>query len=107
VSIRDLQKGFYGQDREFATRFRDHGVDGTLFSTDYALLAQAMGAQGVRVERPADLAGQLSAALASGRPTVLDVRVNADAPRHTAGSWDMPPITGPRPSFDPDPMAPA
>jgi acetolactate synthase-1/2/3 large subunit len=105
VSIRDLQRGFFGKNREFATRFRDQGVDGALFSTDYALLAEAMGARGVRVERPADLAGQLRAALDLGGPVVLDVRVNADAPRHTAGAWDMPPITGPRPSFDPDPMA--
>ena len=104
VSIRDLQKGFYGQDREFATRFRDNGVDGALHSTDYALLAQAMGAQGLRVDRAADLAGQLERAIQSNRPTVLDVRVNADVPRLTAGAWDMPPITGPRPSFDPDPV---
>lgn len=104
VSIRDLQKGFYGQDREFATRFRDNGVDGALHSTDYALLAQAMGAQGLRVDRAADLAGQLERAIQSNRPTVLDVRVNADATRLTAGAWDMPPITGPRPSFDPDPV---
>lgn len=104
VSIRDLQKGFYGQDREFATRFRDNGVDGALHSTDYALLAQAMGAQGLRVDRAADLAGQLERAIQSNRPTVLDVRVNADATRLTAGAWDMPPITGPRPSFDPDPL---
>lgn len=103
VSIRDLQKGFFGPEREFATRFRDRGVEGALFSTDYALLAQAMGAQGVRVERAADLAGQVQAALASGRPTVLDVRVSADTPRLTAGAWDMPPLAGPRPSFDPDP----
>ena len=104
MSIRDLQKGFFGQDREFATRFRDRGTDGDLRSTDYALLAQSMGAQGVRVERPADLAGQLRAALASGRPTVLDVRVSADSHRPTAGSWDMPPIAGPRPNFDPEPV---
>ncbi|GAD23058.1 thiamine pyrophosphate-binding protein [Acidovorax sp. MR-S7] len=104
VSIRDLQKGFYGQDREFATRFRDNGVDGALHSTDYALLAQAMGAQGLRVERAADLGGQLERAIRSNRPTVLDVRVAADAPRLTAGAWDMPPIAGPRPSFDPDPL---
>ncbi len=104
VSIRDLQKGFFGKDREFATRFRDNGTEGTLHSTDYALLAQAMGAQGVRVERAADLAGHIQAALASGLPTVLDVRVSADTHRHTAGSWNMPPITGPGPNFDPDPI---
>ncbi|WP_454692201.1 thiamine pyrophosphate-binding protein [Achromobacter aloeverae] len=104
VSIRDLQKGFFGKDREFATRFRDRGTEGDLFSTDYAVLAQAMGAHGVRVERPGDLAEQVRCALARDKPTVLDVRVDADAHRYTAGAWDMPPLTGPRPDFDPDPQ---
>lgn len=107
VSIRDLQKGFYGKDREFGTRFRDNGMEGALRSTDYALLAKAMGAQGARIERASDLAAQVEQAIASNLPTVLDVRVNPDAPRLTAGSWDMPPIAGPRPSFDPDPVRPA
>jgi len=105
VSIRDLQRGFFGKDREFATRFRNNGVEGDLFSTDYALLAQAMGARGVRVERAADLAGQLRTAFDTPGPVVLDVRVDADAARLTAGGWDMPPIAGPRPNFDPDPVS--
>lgn len=104
VSIRDLQRGFFGRAREFATRFRDRGTDGELFSTDFATLGQAMGAEGLRVERPGDLAARIEQALKAGRPTVLDVRVDADAPRHTAGAWHMPPINGPLPSFDPDPQ---
>ncbi|WP_326538288.1 thiamine pyrophosphate-binding protein [Pseudorhodoferax sp.] len=104
VSIRDLQRGFFGLEREFATRFRDHGTEGELHSTDFALLAKAMGADGRTVERAADLAPQIEAALAAGRPTVLDVRVSADAPRLTGGAWNMPPITGPRPNYDPDPV---
>lgn len=104
VSIRDLQRGFFGAEREFATRFRDHGTEGQLCSTDFALLAKAMGADGHRVERAADLAPRIEAALASRRPTVLDVRVSADTPRLTGGAWNMPPITGPRPNYDPDPL---
>lgn len=103
VSIRDIQLGFFGKEREFATRFRSQ-KSGELISTDFALLAQSMGAQGRRVERPADLGDQVKAALASGKPTVLDVRVQADIRRRTSGAWDMPPLKGTPPNFDPDPL---
>lgn len=102
VSIRDIQVGFFGKDREFATRFRSQ-KSGELLTADFALLAQSMGAQGMRVERPADLGDQVKAALASGKPTVLDVRVQADVRRRTSGAWDMPPLKGTPPNFDPDP----
>jgi acetolactate synthase-1/2/3 large subunit len=47
------------------------GVD---FSTiDHAAVARAFGMQGLRVERAADLEGTLEAAIASGRPTLIDV----------------------------------
>ncbi|MEI8399889.1 MAG: thiamine pyrophosphate-binding protein [Alcaligenaceae bacterium] len=103
VSIRDIQMGFYGQDREFATRFRSQ-KSGQLLSTDFAMLAQSMGARGVRVDRAAALAGQVKAALESGKPSVLDVRVQSDIRRRTSGSWDMPPLKGTPPNFDPDPL---
>lgn len=103
VSIRDLQVGFFGKGREFATRFRS-ASSGEILTTDFALLAQSMGAQGVRVERPGDLGDQVRAALASGKPTVLDVRVQADVRRRTSGGWDMPPLKGTPPNFDPDPQ---
>lgn len=101
VSIRDLQKGFLG--REYKTRFR-HEPTGELQSVDFAALARSMGADGVRVERMADLAPAIEAARKAGRPTVLDVSVSADAVRMTAASWDMPPIAGPAPNFDPFPL---
>jgi acetolactate synthase-1/2/3 large subunit len=103
VSIRDIQKGFFGKEREFATRFRSIR-SGELLTTDFALLGQSMGAQGVRVERPADLGAQVRAALASGKPTVLDVRVQSDVVRRTSGGWDMPPLKGAAPNYDPDPL---
>lgn len=101
VSIRDLQKGFLG--REYKTRFRNER-SGELQSVDFAALAQAMGARGQRIERLADLAPAIETARLSGRPTVLDVLVSPDAGRLTAASWDMPPLAGPKPNFDPDPM---
>jgi acetolactate synthase-1/2/3 large subunit len=101
VSIRDLQKGFYG--REYATRFRIEKT-GELHSADFALMARAMGAEGMRVEKPGDLGSAIETAIASGKPTVLDVRVEADVSRHTTGVLDFPPLLGAAANYDPDPV---
>ena len=50
-----------------------------LEETDYAALANAMGCQGLRVERPEELAAALNAAFAeTDRPSVIDVMVTRD-----------------------------
>jgi acetolactate synthase-1/2/3 large subunit len=97
-SIHGQQSGFFGAGREIATRFRRCG-DGELVSSDFAMMARAMGAEGVTVERPGDLAGQLAAAIASRRPTVLDVRVDAAVSPPATGSWDLPPLPAPAPNY--------
>jgi acetolactate synthase-1/2/3 large subunit len=96
-SIRHQQRGFFGKGRELAVSFTD--PSGKLFSADYAMLARSMGAEGHTVERPADLAPQLEAAIRSGRPTVLDVRIDREALPLATGSWDLPPIPHPLPNF--------
>jgi acetolactate synthase-1/2/3 large subunit len=96
-SIRDQQRGYFGSDREIATSFTD--ANGSLFSADYAMLGRSMGAAGHLVEKPADLAPQLEAAMASGRPTVLDVRIDRDVRPLASGSWDLPPLPHPMPNF--------
>jgi acetolactate synthase-1/2/3 large subunit len=96
-SIRDQQMGYFGKDRELATSFNDR--NGKLYSADYAMMARSMGANGVRVEKPGDLAPQLEAAIASRRPTVLDVRIDREVRPISTGSWDLPPIPHPLPSF--------
>ena len=96
-SIRDQQMGYFGKNRELATSF--HDSKGSLYSADYALMARSMGAAGIRVEKPADLAPQLEAAIASHRPTVLDVRIDREVRPISTGSWDLPPIPHPLPSF--------
>jgi acetolactate synthase-1/2/3 large subunit len=58
-----------------------------------------MGANGVTVEKPGDLAPQLEAAIASNRPTVLDVRVERNNRQLASGSWELPPIPPPLPNF--------
>lgn len=99
-SIKGQQAGFFGNDREIATRFRRQG-DGELISTDFAMLARSMGADGVTVERPGDLAEQLSEAISSKRPTLLDVRVDALVSPPATGSWDLPPLPAPPPNYEP------
>jgi acetolactate synthase-1/2/3 large subunit len=96
-AIRDQQLGYFGADRELATSFTD--AQGELFSADYAMMAKSMGAAGHLVEKPGDLGPQLEAAIASGRPTVLDVRIARDVRPISTGSWDLPPKPHPLPSF--------
>jgi acetolactate synthase-1/2/3 large subunit len=51
----------------------------TYNKVDFARLAQDMGALGIRVERPGEIAGALAQALAAGRPSVIDVVTDIDA----------------------------
>jgi acetolactate synthase I/II/III large subunit len=90
VSIRDLQFGSFGP-RELATRFRDSRT-GDLVSTDFAALARAMGADGYRVSKVGEFGEALGAALASGRPAVIDVPVQADERPVATGGWVLPPL---------------
>jgi acetolactate synthase-1/2/3 large subunit len=96
-SIRDQQAGYFGKNREIAVSFTD--PQGELYSADYAMMARSMGAEGHRVDKPGDLAGQLEAAIASGRPTVLDARIDREVRPLATGSWDLPPIAHPLPNF--------
>ncbi|HEY4439893.1 MAG TPA: thiamine pyrophosphate-binding protein [Candidatus Elarobacter sp.] len=96
-AIRDQQLGYFGNDRELAVSFTD--ASGALYSADYAMMARSMGALGVTVERAADFAPQLEAAIASGRPAVLDVRIDRDVRPLATGSWDLPPRPHPLPNF--------
>jgi acetolactate synthase-1/2/3 large subunit len=96
-AIRDQQRGYFGSNREIATSFTD--ARGNLYSADYAMMAKSMGAEGATVEKPADLGPQLEAAIASGKPTVLDVRIDREIRPLATGSWDLPPIPHPMPNF--------
>ena len=47
--------------------------------TNFAKIAEDMGALGIRVESPSDIAPALATALASGRPAVIDVATDIEA----------------------------
>lgn len=103
-SIHGQQETFFGPNREIATRFR-HDKTGELMSTDFALLARAMGADGYTAGDPGTFREAMAAALASGRPSVIDVQVDESRHAPATGSWDLPPLAGPPPSFSPDSFA--
>ncbi|HZU82040.1 MAG TPA: thiamine pyrophosphate-binding protein [Polyangiaceae bacterium] len=95
--IRDLQR-FYMDGREIATSFMKHAT-GELWNPDFAKMAESMGALGLTVDQPGDLGTAFRTALESGRPTVVDVRVNRDTAVPLVGTWQFPPITQVEPTF--------
>jgi acetolactate synthase-1/2/3 large subunit len=88
ASIRGLQRGYLGG-RELATDFK-HPQTGASYNPDFAAMARSAGIDGVSVERPADLAEAVRAAVASGRPCVIDANIGADKNPAGAGVWDLP-----------------
>lgn len=95
ISIRDIQTAYFGQDRELATSFT-YDKNGKPYVADYAAMARAMGAQGVSVERPEDLAGAIRKALDAGVPYVISVTVDREAHTIATGTWDLPPLAHPK-----------
>jgi acetolactate synthase I/II/III large subunit len=63
-------------------------ADGSPYSPDFAAMARAFGADGIRIERASELEASLGDAIASGRPTVIDVPMR-NTPVETPGAWDI------------------
>jgi acetolactate synthase-1/2/3 large subunit len=95
--IRDLQR-FYMDNREIGTSFVKQST-GELWNPDFAAMAEAMGAGSVSVDQPGDLADAFETAFSSGRPYVVDVKVNRDTAVPLIGTWQFPPITQAEPTF--------
>src|SRR5215831_3742731 len=88
ASIRGLQRGYLGG-RELATDFK-HPRTGAPYNPDFAAMARAAGIDGVSVDRPADLADAVRAAIASGKPSLIDANIAADKNPGGAGVWELP-----------------
>jgi acetolactate synthase-1/2/3 large subunit len=84
--ITGLQKRAFG--RAAATEFKKV-KSGEKYNPDFSLLAKAYGAEGYRVENPKELKPTLEKAIASGRPTVLDVVMDPTVFVPTTGHWDV------------------
>ena len=72
---------------------------GEPLSPDYAMLARACGAEGLRVTKPGELGDALAAAVRADRPTVVDVAVDPSAAPIATGTWQLPPLAYPEPNY--------
>ena len=97
ASIRGLQRG-YLDGRELASDFKDPQT-GAPYNPDFAAIARAAGIEGVRVERPGDLAEAVKAGIASGRPYLIDANIGADQNPSGAGVWELPGLGRSRPAI--------
>lgn len=88
-TIAGLQKAHYGT--TLGTVFEKNGVP---YSPDYAAIARAYGVDGVKVEDAAGFKPALEAAIASGRPCVIDVQMQ-NVPTPTTGHWNIMDIYSP------------
>jgi acetolactate synthase-1/2/3 large subunit len=82
-TIAGLQRKHYGTG--YGCEFE---ADGGAYTPDFAAMARAFGADGIKVESAAQLGSSLRAAVRSGRPTVLDVPMR-NTPVMTPGEWDI------------------
>jgi acetolactate synthase-1/2/3 large subunit len=82
-TIAGLTNMHYGW--EFGCLFE---ADGARYRTDFAQIAKGYGADGVFIRSADELGPALSAALASGRPTVIQAPME-NAPTPTPGHWDI------------------
>ncbi|WP_127904159.1 thiamine pyrophosphate-binding protein [Solirhodobacter olei] len=96
-AIRDLQYAYF-DGREYGTAFR-HGANGEPYNPDFAAWARAAGVDGYTVTRSQDFAGTLEQAVASGRPALIDVHVDAEIRPPATGAWELPPIPPKEPVF--------
>lgn len=95
--IRDLQR-FFLDGREIGTSFVKEKT-GELWNPDFAMMAEAMGARGIRIEHPDQFGDAYKEAIHSNVPTVIDVLINRDTAVPLTGSWQMPPIPEAQPTF--------
>ena len=96
-AIRDIQYGLF-EGREIGTGFyRDDNKQP--YNPDFAAWARAAGAEGVTVTKSEDFKGALEAAIASNRPSLIDVHVDANIRPPATGTWALPPLRHAEPVF--------
>lgn len=104
ASIRGLQRG-YLEKRELATGFR-HPQTGEPYNPDFAAMARSAGVEGVRIDRAGDLGDAIQAAIASGKPYLIDANIAGDLNPPGAGVWELPGIGVNKPAigerYEPD-----
>jgi acetolactate synthase-1/2/3 large subunit len=70
--------------------FKGRRISSEFVNPDFIKLAEAMGAAGLRITRPEEIESVVKEALGNGRPTVVDVRIDAnEAPSFDARAEAM------------------
>jgi acetolactate synthase-1/2/3 large subunit len=82
-TIAGLESQSYGTD--FGCTFK---CDGKPYRVDFAAMARGCGAEGVMIEKAGDLGPALRRAIASNRPTLIQVPME-NAPTPTPGHWNI------------------
>ena len=97
AAIRDLQYAYF-DGREYGTGFYT-GDNKTPYNPDFAAWARAAGVDGFSVTKSEDFAGVLEQAIASNKPALIDVHVDAEIRPPSTGSWELPPLVPKEPIF--------
>ncbi len=84
-TIAGLQMAHYGLN--YGTIFEKEQTQGSYY-TDYAKIAQAYGAKGIKIGAANEFKGALQGAIESNEPTVIDVSMKNN-PTPTTGHWNI------------------
>jgi len=96
-AIRDIQYGMFGG-REIGTGFY-RGDNQEPYNPDFAAIARACGVHGMTVTKSNDFKDALEQAVASGKPALIDVHVDAEIRPPATGTWQLPPTPFREPTF--------
>lgn len=97
AAIRDIQYAQF-QGREIGTAFYQ-GPNHEPYNPDFAALARAHGVEAVTIKHANDYPGALEHAIATGKPYLIDLHVDAEIRPPGTGSWQLPPMPHPEPGF--------
>jgi acetolactate synthase I/II/III large subunit len=98
AAIRDIQHGLF-DGREIGTAFFAGQQNAKPYNPDFAAMARSYGVNGVTVTHSDQFADALRQAIASGKPCVLDVHVDANIRPPSTGAWALPPLRHKEPVF--------
>ena len=96
-AIRDIQYGMFGG-REIGTGFY-RGDNQEPYNPDFAAIARACGVHGMTVTKSNDFKDALEHAVASGKPALIDVHVDAEVRPPATGTWQLPPTPFREPTY--------
>jgi acetolactate synthase-1/2/3 large subunit len=81
VVVSVMNNHYLGMVRQWQELFFDRRYSGVYLGEvpDYVKLAEAFGANGIRVEKPSEIKDAVREAFSSGKPTILDMVVKQES----------------------------